>query len=347
MSNKRKLSFLLLFVFIFGAIAAMPLTASAAVADTDNAAAGNFNVTTTSNLFGTNVKSYSSSTKHITVVYELNMANTAIVNADIEFTYDPNVFSYNASENKDDGICPVAGAIFVPTTPATPVYGEEGIVTGNFADVNNRIKAYGSGGSKAVFFKVVLDVKSGKAADTTVNLRVKTMRICDESKLPENDSVSVAKKFQILIDDATIASMNAGDYSEAKTLPGDETSTKFTVKTTSNLFGTHVQTYDTKDAKHIAVVYEINYPGYVLYNGDFELTYDPDVLIYNKTANTAASMFPVLGSYVQYTTPADIPFGEDGSVSGQFSEVNNRIKAYGANNKPATFISVIDRKSVV
>ena len=99
MTHKRKLSFLLLLVFIIGSIASLPLTASAAVADTDDASANTFKVTMNSNLFGTNVKTYDASTKHITVVYEINMAKYAIVNADLELSYDKNVFTYNTTEN--------------------------------------------------------------------------------------------------------------------------------------------------------------------------------------------------------------------------------------------------------
>ena len=341
MTHKRKLSFLLLLVFIIGSIASLPLTASAAVADTDDASANTFKVTMNSNLFGTNVKTYDASTKHITVVYEINMAKYAIVNADLELSYDKNVFTYNTTENKDSEICPVAGSLLVVTTPATPVYGEEGLVKGNFGDVNNRIKAYGKDGKPAVFFKVVLDVNDGAAADTTITFNLKTFRICEETKLPENDSISVAKKSQILISDEEVAKFNAKEYSEATTLPGDGEPGKFTVKVTSNLFGEDVKTYDTSETKHIAVVYELNYPGYAIYNSEFELTYDPKVLTFNKEANTTASICPAAASYVQLTTPADTTFGTEGSVSGLFSEVNNRVKAYGANNKPATFLKVI------
>ena len=341
MTHKRKLSFLLLLVFIIGSIASLPLTASAAVADTDGASANTFKVTMNSNLFGTNVKTYDASTKHITVVYEINMAKYAIVNADLELSYDKNVFTYNTTENKDSEICPVAGSLLVVTTPATPVYGEEGLVKGNFGDVNNRIKAYGKDGKPAVFFKVVLDVNDGAAADTTITFNLKTFRICEETKLPENDSISVAKKSQILISDEEVAKFNAKEYSEATTLPGDGEPGKFTVKVTSNLFGEDVKTYDTSETKHIAVVYELNYPGYAIYNSEFELTYDPKVLTFNKEANTTASICPAAASYVQLTTPADTTFGTEGSVSGLFSEVNNRVKAYGANNKPATFLKVV------
>ena len=205
MTHKRKLSFLLLLVFIIGSIASLPLTASAAVVNTDDASANTFKVTMNSNLFGTNVKTYDASTKHITVVYEINMAKYAIVNADLELSYDKNVFTYNTTENKDSEICPVAGSLLVVTTPATPVYGEEGLVKGNFGDVNNRIKAYGKDGKPAVFFKVVLDVNDGAAADTTITFNLKTFRICEETKLPENDSISVAKKSQILISDEEVA----------------------------------------------------------------------------------------------------------------------------------------------
>ena len=232
MTHKRKLSFLLLLVFIIGSIASLPLTASAAVADTDDASANTFKVTMNSNLFGTNVKTYDASTKHITVVYEINMAKYAIVNADLELSYDKNVFTYNTTENKDSEICPVAGSLLVVTTPATPVYGEEGLVKGNFGDVNNRIKAYGKDGKPAVFFKVVLDVNDGAAADTTITFNLKTFRICEETKLPENDSISVAKKSQILISDEEVAKFNAKEYSEATTLPGDGEPGKFTVKVT-------------------------------------------------------------------------------------------------------------------
>ena len=341
MTHKRKLSFLLLLVFIIGSIASLPLTASAAVVNTDDASANTFKVTMNSNLFGTNVKTYDASTKHITVVYEINMAKYAIVNADLELSYDKNVFTYNTTENKDSEICPVAGSLLVVTTPATPVYGEEGLVKGNFGDVNNRIKAYGKDGKPAVFFKVVLDVNDGAAADTTITFNLKTFRICEETKLPENDSISVAKKSQILISDEEVAKFNAKEYSEATTLPGDGEPGKFTVKVTSNLFGEDVKTYDTSETKHIAVVYELNYPGYAIYNSEFELTYDPKVLTFNKEANTTASICPAAASYVQLTTPADTTFGTEGSVSGLFSEVNNRVKAYGANNKPATFLKVV------
>ncbi len=338
MAHKKKISLLLLLVFIIGAIASMPLSVSAAVSQSD-ASAGTFKVKVTSNLFGTQEKTYDASTKHIKVVYEVNMPGFSCANVDFKLNYDKDVFTYNTTQNSSSTICPIAGSYLVSETPVDKPYGEEGLISCTFNDITNSIKMYGN---NAKFMSVILDVNDGAAKDTTIDLNVKTMRICDETKpLDMSTSVSVVKKSVVQLSDAELAKLNVNDYSEAISLPGDPDDNEFIVKTTSNLFGEHTQKYDPKQTKQIVVFYELNYPGYALYNGDFELTYDPNVLTYNKTLNTKSSICPAVSAYVQTTTPADQGYGTEGSVSGQFSEVNNRIKAYGTGGKPVVFLTVI------
>jgi hypothetical protein len=170
------------------------------------------NVKVTSNLFGESIKSYDASTKQITVVYEMNIPGYAFVNSDVTFTYDPAVFKY-ASSNKDEELCPVAGSLFVCTPPTFPVFGEEGIITGNFSEVNNRLKAYNADGTPVTFFKVVLDVNEGASGDTTVDLNFKNLRICPEDKLPENDSELIIKKNTLQVPEEELEKMNLNDYS--------------------------------------------------------------------------------------------------------------------------------------
>ena len=170
------------------------------------------NVKVTSNLFGESIKSYDASTKQITVVYEMSIPGYAFVNSDVTFTYDPAVFKY-ASSNKDEELCPVAGSLFVCTPPTFPVFGEEGIITGNFSEVNNRLKAYNADGTPVTFFKVVLDVNEGASGDTTVDLNFKNLRICPEDKLPENDSELIIKKNTLQVPEEELEKMNLNDYS--------------------------------------------------------------------------------------------------------------------------------------
>ena len=191
----------------------------------------------------------------------------------------------------------------------------------------------------ATFLKVVFDVAEGAQGVTVVDLDVKRMKLCDETKIDQE--FTAVKDSKVELSDSELAKLNVNDFSEKVTLPGDGEPGKFTVKVVSNLFGEDIKTYEVSDTKNIAVVYELNYPGYAIYNADFELTYDPNVLTFNKKENTTATICPIAASYVQLTTPADTTFGTEGIVSGLFSEVNNRVKAYGANNKPATFLKVI------
>ena len=169
------------------------------------------NVKVTSNLFGESTKSYDASTKQITVVYELNCPGYAIVNSDVEFTYDPDVFSY-AEVNTDEGICPVAGSQFVCTTPETPLFGQEGLITGNFSNIMNQIKAYGPDGKPTTFFTVVFDVKDGAKGDTECNLFFKNFRIVPEDKLPETDSEFIIRK-GVVDPEADLTKLNLNDYS--------------------------------------------------------------------------------------------------------------------------------------
>ncbi len=330
MKATRKFAFVMLVVFLVGMFTAMPMAASAA--------SSSYTVKVTSNLFGEHTKTYDASTKHITIVYELNCPGYAIVNSDFELTYDPAVFKYNTSQNSADSICPVAGSQLVSTTPADVPFGEEGIITGNFSNVNNKIKAYSSSG-KTTYFTVILDVNDGAQKDTVVNLNLKRFRICDETKLPENASEFIVKDSNVQADANTLNKLNLSDYSEAKTLPGDpvEDKSKLTVKVTSNLFGEDIKTYDVPATKKIAVVYELSRPGYAIVNSDFECNYDSSRLTYS-TANTAESICPVAGNQLVSTTPLDAPFGEDGIITGNFSNVNNKIKAYTTSGRPVQFI---------
>ena len=172
------------------------------------------NVKVTSNLFGETTKSYDASTKQITVVYEMNMPGYAFVNSDVTCTYDPAIFTY-ASSNKDEELCPVAGNLFVCTPPTFPVFGEEGIITGNFSEVNNKLKAYNTDGTPVTFFKVVLDVNEGASGDTTVDLNLKNLRVCPEDKLPENDSELILKKSTLQVPEDYLEKMGLNDYSTA------------------------------------------------------------------------------------------------------------------------------------
>ena len=179
---------------------------------TEKPADDKLTVKVTSNVFGESVKSYDASTKQITVVYEVNAPGFAAVNADVEFTYDPEVFTY-ADSNTDESICPIAGAQFVPTTPKTPLFGQEGIVTGNFSDVNNKLKMYNADGTPVKFFVVVFDVKDGAKGETTVDLNFKNLRVCPEDKLPENDSILIAKKSTLQVDPSELEKFGLNDYS--------------------------------------------------------------------------------------------------------------------------------------
>ena len=333
MKNKRRFAFVMLVVFLVGMFAAMPLSVSAAEST--------FAVKVTSNLFGEHTETYDASTKHITVVYELNQPGYAIVNSDFECTYDPSVFTYNTSENSAESICPVAGSQLVSTTPADAPFGEEGVISGNFSNVNNKIKAYSSGG-KTTFFTIVLDVNDGAQKNTTIDLKVKRFRICDEKQLPETASEFIVKDSTVQADNATLQKLNLNDYSEAKTLPGDPVvdKSKLTIKVTSNLFGEDIKTYDVPATKKVAVVYELSRPGYAIVNSDFECTYDASKLTYSAD-NTAESICPVAGSQLVSTTPADAPFGEDGVITGNFSNVNNKIKAYTSSGRPVKFLYVV------
>ena len=191
---------------------------------------GDLNVIVTSNLFGKHTKTYNASTKQVTVVYELNCPGYAIVNSDVEFTYDPEVLKY-ADSNTDDGICPVAGSQFVCTTPKTPLFGQEGLVTGNFSNIMNQIKAYGANGEPTTFFTVVFDVLKGNAGDTECNLYFKNFRIVPEDKLPETDSEYVIRK-GVVEPGVDLTKLNLNDYSfadetvEPTTVPATEPTTE-------------------------------------------------------------------------------------------------------------------------
>ncbi|MEE0873123.1 MAG: hypothetical protein UIH27_06585, partial [Ruminococcus sp.] len=197
---------------------------------TDPVSEGDLTVNVTSNLFGKHTKTYNASTKQVTVVYELNCPGYAIVNSDVEFTYDPEVLKY-ADSNTDDGICPVAGSQFVCTTPKTPLFGQEGLVTGNFSNIMNQIKAYGANGEPATFFTVVFDVLKGNAGDTECNLYFKNFRIVPEDKLPETDSEYVIRK-GVVEPGVDLTKLNLNDYSfadeavEPTTVPATEPTTE-------------------------------------------------------------------------------------------------------------------------
>ena len=197
---------------------------------TDPVSEGDLTVNVTSNLFGKHTKTYNASTKQVTVVYELNCPGYAIVNSDVEFTYDPEVLKY-ADSNTDDGICPVAGSQFVCTTPKTPLFGQEGLVTGNFSNIMNQIKAYGANGEPTTFFTVVFDVLKGNAGDTECNLYFKNFRIVPEDKLPETDSEYVIRK-GVVEPGVDLTKLNLNDYSfadeavEPTTVPATEPTTE-------------------------------------------------------------------------------------------------------------------------
>ena len=185
--------------------------------------ADKLNVKVTSNLFSEHTRSYDPSTKQITVVYEINCPGYAAVNADFTCTYDPAVFDY-AAENTDEGICPVAGSQLVCTTPADTLFGEPGVITGNFSNVSNKLKLYNADGSPVTFFKVVFDVKDGATGDTTVDLQFKNFRICPDDKLPEQASETVIKYSQLQVPEEDLEKLNMNDYSTDGT-PEEEPTT--------------------------------------------------------------------------------------------------------------------------
>ena len=150
-------------------------------------------VEATSNMFPATKQEFDPSTKKLTVCYQVNYPGYSLVNADFEFTYDSSKLTYNKTENTDAGVCPVSNGNITITTPGTPLFGEEGIISGNFSNIMNQL-SLSKNGNPVDFLKVVFDVKDGETGTAFMDLQLKYFRICPSNQLPENSSVYVVRK---------------------------------------------------------------------------------------------------------------------------------------------------------
>ena len=150
-------------------------------------------VEATSNMFPVTKQEFDPSTKKLTVCYQVNYPGYSLVNADFEFTYDSSKLTYNKTENTDAGVCPVSNGNITITTPGTPLFGEEGIISGNFSNIMNQL-SLSKNGNPVDFLKVVFDVKDGETGTAFMDLQLKYFRICPSNQLPENSSVYIVRK---------------------------------------------------------------------------------------------------------------------------------------------------------
>lgn len=121
----------------------------------------------------------------------------------------------------------------------------------------------------------------------------------------------------------TISGMSLFSVSAA-TADDNVSASDLTVTATSNYFPTTTQTFDS-NTKLLTVTYYINIDA-GMFNTQWELTYDPDVLAYNADNNTGVTDFmpcAVSGSYAN-AYPIDYATGElmNGKIYGNCNSLN-------------------------
>ncbi len=245
----------------------------------------------TSNFFPESIQTFDADTDTVTVTYYIN-SSKKLWNSQWVLSYDPSVLSYN--EEKNSNVTDFMPFATSGTISNVNPKGESGTIYGNVS--SSRLESLTTeSGDKVAFVTVTFDVL--KAESTTVDLNVEVLYLSDKDY---NDEAivedSVIQTHETNVDVST--KVYEGTYT------GEDPVDKLTVTAKSNFFPESTQTFDA-DTDTVTVTYYIQSTK-DLYEINWKLTYDPEVLKYNESKNTGVDDFmPCVTSGALSNNPRD------------------------------------------